>query len=407
MNTINKIGIIAPPMSGHLNPILDITKYLEKISKAEIEVFSRSEIQEMLPPSYTVHDIGDGRGPIEPGNLVEILYEIAQISGRKEQEGLKLINLLQANHQYSLFLIDFFYSDFGLICNHFKIPYVIVTPTIPRNPRDPWLDLVFHELHYQYPNIVIQSKAVAVALLKKLIVDYIQSPNEKINQRLKIYQKAKYFETSMFRGEWFPYPIEMLDFAPSIDYKHEYLGLPVLESNHLPVPQLPNNYVYISMGTTPINNNFELLQKIVVGIGELNENIVISTGNYITSSEINRLKELTPYVYKHVDQRQVLTQAKLFVTHCGFNSIVDAIISETPMIGIPQVADQFDNSKLLEHHDIGLILYSDTATSSDYTTAAQRIITQPNFKVNCYNLKWRLESSSFSKSIPRLINTII
>ncbi|XP_073135716.1 phloretin 4'-O-glucosyltransferase-like [Henckelia pumila] len=49
-------------------------------------------------------------------------------------------------------------------------------------------------------------------------------------------------------------------------------------------------------------------------------------------------------------QIEVLSHGSIgcFVTHCGWNSVSESIVSGVPMVGFPQTADQFTNAKLVE-----------------------------------------------------------
>jgi glucuronosyltransferase len=44
---------------------------------------------------------------------------------------------------------------------------------------------------------------------------------------------------------------------------------------------------------------------------------------------------------------------KAFITHGGFNSVLEAVHTATPMVNIPLFADQFRNSRLAEKHGFG------------------------------------------------------
>jgi len=55
---------------------------------------------------------------------------------------------------------------------------------------------------------------------------------------------------------------------------------------------------------------------------------------------------------------------KVFMTHCGMNSMMEGIYHAVPMFGFPKFADQFDNCKKIAHAGIGKTVHK-TAYSSE------------------------------------------
>ena len=45
------------------------------------------------------------------------------------------------------------------------------------------------------------------------------------------------------------------------------------------------------------------------------------------------------------------------MTHCGWNSITEAISKETPMICIPALGDQLYNAELIHEKKVGIQVY--------------------------------------------------
>ena len=45
-------------------------------------------------------------------------------------------------------------------------------------------------------------------------------------------------------------------------------------------------------------------------------------------------------VYDHVDQLDILSRANVFITHCGMNSVSEALYYEVPLVMFPQTPEQ-------------------------------------------------------------------
>jgi UDP:flavonoid glycosyltransferase YjiC (YdhE family) len=118
--------------------------------------------------------------------------------------------------------------------------------------------------------------------------------------------------------------------------------------------------IYISLGTIN-NNNYDIYKTLIEGfinfddepIESRNRNIkvsqlkiIVSTGEKVYKQfeidiSINKFKlpdNIT--LMKSVPQIEVLKRASLFVTHCGLNSVSEAIHFAVPMVCVPISSDQ-------------------------------------------------------------------
>nr|XP_018905658.1 PREDICTED: UDP-glucuronosyltransferase 2B31-like [Bemisia tabaci]XP_018905659.1 PREDICTED: UDP-glucuronosyltransferase 2B31-like [Bemisia tabaci]XP_018905660.1 PREDICTED: UDP-glucuronosyltransferase 2B31-like [Bemisia tabaci] len=73
---------------------------------------------------------------------------------------------------------------------------------------------------------------------------------------------------------------------------------------------------------------------------------------------------------------------KLFVTHGGFNSLMEVMSIGVPTLGLPFFSDQFQNVAWYEHKGVGLKIDYDTATVADLTEKINKIINTPSFMDN-------------------------
>ena len=95
----------------------------------------------------------------------------------------------------------------------------------------------------------------------------------------------------------------------------------------------------------------------------------------VDSLELSNLDELISELPKHVKlvkfapQKELLLteEVKLFVSHGGFSSVMESILSSTPLILTPLMGDQFHNANIME--EIGCAIQL-----SDMTTLNSNII---------------------------------
>ena len=136
------------------------------------------------------------------------------------------------------------------------------------------------------------------------------------------------------------------------ELSEEYLTF--LREDSLPV-------VYISFGTVVKLSEDEL--------STLYQQVSISNGfkvilalrteqqlKMVDSLELSNLNELISEIPEHVKlvkfapQKELLLteEVKLFVSHGGFSSVMESILSSTPLILFPLMSDQFHNSNVME-----------------------------------------------------------
>ena len=96
--------------------------------------------------------------------------------------------------------------------------------------------------------------------------------------------------------------------------------------------------VYISMGTV----NYDMVplyRRCIAAFENTNYQVILSVGNQVDAAAFGDLPEHIA-VYPFVDQIAVLEKADAFVTHCGMNSVSEALYFGVPLVMLPQTAEQ-------------------------------------------------------------------
>ncbi|MGW0932835.1 macrolide-inactivating glycosyltransferase [Streptomyces sp. NPDC002644] len=103
---------------------------------------------------------------------------------------------------------------------------------------------------------------------------------------------------------------------------------------------------------------------------------VLQIGKHVDPSELG---DVPPNVEVHdwVPQRAVLAGADLFVTHAGAGGSQEGMASATPMIAVPQAADQHMNADMLEGLGIARHLPAEEATADTLRAAALALVDDP------------------------------
>jgi MGT family glycosyltransferase len=137
--------------------------------------------------------------------------------------------------------------------------------------------------------------------------------------------------------------------------------------------------VYISMGT--VMKNKEIYVNCVKALGNTDYQVIISLGD--NSVEIEDIPNNIE-IYKSVDQMAVLSIADVFLTHCGMNSVSEALYYEVPLVMLPQTPEQGAVAKRAEELNAGVFLKNTgesaiisaigtILSNAEYKSAAKRI----------------------------------
>ena len=85
-------------------------------------------------------------------------------------------------------------------------------------------------------------------------------------------------------------------------------------------------------------------------------------------------------VRAHVPQRAVLDRARVFVTHGGMNSVMEALSSGVPMLMVPRIPEQALTAERVVAAGAGLFLRQEELTPAALRGAVERLATEPSYR---------------------------
>ena len=96
--------------------------------------------------------------------------------------------------------------------------------------------------------------------------------------------------------------------------------------------------IYISMGTV-INDSTEFYKKCIEALANTKYQVIMSVGNLINIEDLGAVPDNIT-ISRFVDQIAVLSQADVFLTHCGMNSVNESLYYKVPLVMLPQTSEQ-------------------------------------------------------------------
>ncbi|MEV8549097.1 macrolide-inactivating glycosyltransferase [Streptomyces glaucescens] len=141
-------------------------------------------------------------------------------------------------------------------------------------------------------------------------------------------------------------------------------------------PAGADKVVLVSLGSA-FTKQPEFYRNCVRAFGDLpGWHLVLQIGKHVDPAELG---DVPPGVEVHrwVPQLAILKQADLFVTHAGAGGSQEGLATATPMIAVPQAADQFGNADVLQGLGVARHLPTEEATPDALRTAALALVDDP------------------------------
>ena len=96
--------------------------------------------------------------------------------------------------------------------------------------------------------------------------------------------------------------------------------------------------VYISLGTV-VNDQPSFYRQCIAALADSPCRVILSVGEQVSPADLGALPQNVE-AHSRVDQIAVLQVADVFLTHCGMNSVNEALYFGVPLVMFPQTPEQ-------------------------------------------------------------------
>lgn len=162
--------------------------------------------------------------------------------------------------------------------------------------------------------------------------------------------------------------------ADTFSDRYHFIG-PSIRPVTQPMEKTRAKTVYVSLGT--VNRNPEFYRSCIHALSRTDWQIIVSLGS--DTEEFGTIPENIE-LYPSVDQMAVLSIADAFITHCGMNSVSEALYFNVPLILCPQTSEQEAVARRAEELGAGLRL--NTMNEEEILSAVQTVLDTPSYKEN-------------------------
>jgi UDP:flavonoid glycosyltransferase YjiC (YdhE family) len=192
----------------------------------------------------------------------------------------------------------------------------------------------------------------------------------------------------------------MVDSAFGLEYRRalppsvEMVG-PMIDPDLPPLPQELRCWldagppvVFVNLGTIARPGR-EFLARLVRGLSSQPARVLWAIREPLRELLPPTLPDNIRFGSWITSQVAVLAHAnvRLFVSHCGINSVNESLSCKTPIVGIPLFADQFDMAARVHDAGVGLVLDKARFTPAQLADRVERVLTGSSFMANTMALQ--------------------
>lgn len=350
---MKKILFISLPVSGHVNPQLNLC---EELSKRNVKLIYYTF--EKYFPKF------NGIDNIELRKYPDSFYKYYNQLADDEKLQSQFMSLLYVFYSFTEKLLPFMMKEVGeenpdlIICDtlaiwskiaarFYKIPYVYFVSSFMG-------DSIMMKKTPAFTFNLIKSGIVSFPYIIKFmsIIKRLEKQYDKVvDKPWNIMEPEGKFTMVVTSKEFHPGGYEYPDNV-------KFVGPAYVDHNE--VSEIKNT-IFISLGTICFSDTF--WDTCIEASKDLGYDVVVSFGgNKNNKINIKNLQENVK-VYDNLsieEYRNVLKKSILFISHGGFNSISDSILYKTPLIICPGHAEQASNGQVIEEDGCGKLFMANT-----------------------------------------------
>ena len=170
----------------------------------------------------------------------------------------------------------------------------------------------------------------------------------------------------------------------------------------IPYDEMKRPVVYISLGSLISNKGF--CKECIRAFGGKELSVILSTGK-VSPDSLGRIPP-NIYAYSFVSQTEVLEHADVFLTHCGMNSVNEALCAGVPMVAMPFINDQVTNAARLTELGLAKRVRSFPSSGRQLYRTALSVANDREMKSRLTEMRRRIQNQAGIDSVAERIEQL-
>lgn len=368
---MSKIAFFCIPAHGHTNPTLEVVKELIRQGH-EVRYYSYECMKEKILSTgaeYISCDAYDFEQDISPADGKQIAEDMSFAIEVLVNSTLAMDEaLLEEIKEWSpdCIVADSMALWGKLIAKKLEIPFVSSTTTFAFNQQSS--KVMRGSLKDLFKVILQMGKA-------KKYLKRLQKRGYPIKSVLDIIQNDNDTHTIVYTSP------EFQPCAETFSARYVFVG-PSIRPATCEIEKTREKLIYISMGT--VNNDMlPFYKNCIESLKDTDYQVIISVGGQVDSGELAALIgdygiQADILIVPFVDQIAVLEKANVFLSHCGMNSVSEALYYEVPLVMFPQTNEQ--KGVAFRVNELGAGVYLKDESKEAIKEAFDNVLNQTEYK---------------------------
>jgi zeaxanthin glucosyltransferase len=408
-----QIVVVAPPLAGHFNPLLALSHRLVAGGHCVTFVNQADAAALVARADVAFEAVGLDTHPV--GSLAARTARMAKLSGPIGLRGTirdvaSLTDMLcrelpgtLRRLRADLIVADQMEAAGGLAAEHLGLPFVSVATALPIN-REPGVPPPY--LGWRRD---IGPRGIQRNLGGWRVTDWLMRPvGHVIERHARAFGLAprRRAEECLSPGLQIAQAVATLDFPRAELPAHfHYLG-PFRESGPaaFDLPEDGRPLAFCSLGTLQ-GRRRAIFRRVAAACEALGLRLVVAHGGGLSESDAGGLPG-NPLVYDFVPQRAVLARCSVAISHCGFNTVLDAMSMGVPILALPLAFEQPATAARLAWAGAGRVLPA-WAGEGRVRTALAELVENPDYARAAARMRADIEHAGGAREAARLIESML
>ncbi len=362
---MSKIAFFCIPAHGHTNPTLEVVRELIRQGN-EVWYYSYDVMKEKIESTgakYISCDKYDIQMQLKPEDADRVGKDIAFSTEILVKTTLALDEAVFEDMKAwkpDCIVADSVATWGKLTAMKLNVPFVSSTTTFAFNKYS--ARIMKQDFKQLFQMIFSMGKS-------KKYIKMLQEKSYPVKNIISIVQNDNDTDTIVYTSP------EFQPFSETFSDKYVFVG-PSIRKSDQEIKKSEKKTVYISLGT--VNNQVtSFFQNCINALKDSDLNVIMSVGNIIDLNSLGTIPENIK-VERNVDQIHVLQQADAFLTHCGMNSVNEALYYQVPLILFPQTNEQ--SGVAYRVNELGAGIYLKENSTDAIRQAVKEILENNSFK---------------------------